>query len=317
MVEIIYIFNISLIIFYSVTMSFSLTNFLTSNDKKLKQLYFVMSIYFLFFILDNLVISMTEIFLPFSEKFNQTFMGVPFFKTIIFMINNWGQLWMINHLQNKKINSTGWTVLSLVLIWMIVAQILPHNAIQVYLYYLPNQLFLIYNAYISNEIVNKKHISKIASKYLHLLAIIFLIFGILIIIEDTLVIFYIDQYSVLETKIQNRNFCEDLYSIAMCILALNFFVKDIHILETETSNHQKEIKNFSQRKESFFNYFELTEREKEVCELMLNNQSNQRIADQLFLSIGTVKTHTHNIFLKTNTTGRNDLEYLFNHFEEK
>ncbi len=110
---------------------------------------------------------------------------------------------------------------------MIVAQILLHNATQVYLYYLPNQLFLLYNAYLSNKIKDSKQIFELASIYLRYLSYIFLIFGVLIIIEDTLVIFYIDQYSFLKTKIQNRNFCEDIYSIAMCSLALKFFIEDI------------------------------------------------------------------------------------------
>ncbi|WP_028125867.1 helix-turn-helix transcriptional regulator [Eremococcus coleocola] len=78
-----------------------------------------------------------------------------------------------------------------------------------------------------------------------------------------------------------------------------------------------EIKDLIDKKEIFFNYFELTDREKDICELMLDNLNIQDISDQLFLSIGTIKTHTHNIYLKTNTSGRNDLEYLFKNFEKE
>jgi len=42
----------------------------------------------------------------------------------------------------------------------------------------------------------------------------------------------------------------------------------------------------------------LSRRELEVLELMANGFSNQEIADQLFVSIHTVKTHTTNIYEK-------------------
>ena len=43
---------------------------------------------------------------------------------------------------------------------------------------------------------------------------------------------------------------------------------------------------------------EISKREHEVLELMANGLSNQEIADKLFVSLNTIKTHSSNLFLK-------------------
>lgn len=53
-------------------------------------------------------------------------------------------------------------------------------------------------------------------------------------------------------------------------------------------------------------YAELTEREREVLELVASGLSNQEIADQLVIGLGTVKNHIHNIFEKLNVSNRQD-----------
>jgi ATP/maltotriose-dependent transcriptional regulator MalT len=42
----------------------------------------------------------------------------------------------------------------------------------------------------------------------------------------------------------------------------------------------------------------ISKREHEVLELMANGFSNQEIADKLFVSVNTIKTHSANLFLK-------------------
>jgi ATP/maltotriose-dependent transcriptional regulator MalT len=50
----------------------------------------------------------------------------------------------------------------------------------------------------------------------------------------------------------------------------------------------------------------LSRREAEVLELLALGRSNQEIADSLFLSVGTVKTHLHNISEKLGTANRTE-----------
>ncbi|UCG26485.1 MAG: response regulator transcription factor [Chloroflexota bacterium] len=48
----------------------------------------------------------------------------------------------------------------------------------------------------------------------------------------------------------------------------------------------------------------LSDRELEVLDLIAGGFSNQEIADRLFITVGTVKTHAHNIYGKLDANGR-------------
>lgn len=48
----------------------------------------------------------------------------------------------------------------------------------------------------------------------------------------------------------------------------------------------------------------LSQRELEVLELMTQGFTNQQIADKLFLSIHTIKTHSSNLFVKLDVKNR-------------
>ena len=49
---------------------------------------------------------------------------------------------------------------------------------------------------------------------------------------------------------------------------------------------------------------DLTSREREILGLLYDGCTNQEIAERLFISEGTVKTHAHNIFRKTGCANR-------------
>ena len=52
------------------------------------------------------------------------------------------------------------------------------------------------------------------------------------------------------------------------------------------------------------NQFGISKRELEVLELMATGLSNQEIADKLFVSLNTVKTHAANLFVKLDVSRR-------------
>jgi two-component system nitrate/nitrite response regulator NarL len=53
-------------------------------------------------------------------------------------------------------------------------------------------------------------------------------------------------------------------------------------------------------------YSDLTPRELEILELIANGYSNQKIAKRLFIEVGTVKNHVHNILNKLDVSTRED-----------
>ena len=65
--------------------------------------------------------------------------------------------------------------------------------------------------------------------------------------------------------------------------------------------------NQSQNYEQLLKPYNLTQRELEIIPLVLNGNSNQLIADELHISLSTVKRHVHNIFQKVDVTNRFEL----------
>jgi len=72
-----------------------------------------------------------------------------------------------------------------------------------------------------------------------------------------------------------------------------------------SKNHSDNTLNFNNLKV----LYNLTNRECEIISLLLQGHSNQRIADELYLSNHTVKTHMQNIFKKMNCLSRMEVVY--------
>jgi DNA-binding CsgD family transcriptional regulator len=62
--------------------------------------------------------------------------------------------------------------------------------------------------------------------------------------------------------------------------------------------------------EKFCKKFEVSPRETDIVREISNGLSNKEIADKLFISLQTVKDHTHRIYIKTNVKSRVQLIYM-------
>jgi DNA-binding CsgD family transcriptional regulator len=62
--------------------------------------------------------------------------------------------------------------------------------------------------------------------------------------------------------------------------------------------------------EEFCRKFEVSPRETDIVREICNGLSNKEISDKLFISLQTVKDHTHRIYMKTNVKSRVQLIYL-------
>ena len=77
------------------------------------------------------------------------------------------------------------------------------------------------------------------------------------------------------------------------------------LLTVFTSESEKDI-SF----EDFCKRFEVSPRETDIVREICNGLSNKEISDKLFISLQTVKDHTHRIYIKTNVKSRVQLIYL-------
>ncbi len=69
---------------------------------------------------------------------------------------------------------------------------------------------------------------------------------------------------------------------------------------------QKKNKTISKAKE------QLTKQEQNILNLLLEDKSNKEIAEAVFVSVSTVKTHLNNIYKKLNAQSRDEIKSLFN-----
>lgn len=63
--------------------------------------------------------------------------------------------------------------------------------------------------------------------------------------------------------------------------------------------------------------YKITKRETEVIELICQGKTNKEIADQLFISVETVKDHNYKIFQKAGVKNRTQLVNLINNFKKE
>ncbi|MFP4021221.1 MAG: response regulator transcription factor [Halanaerobium sp.] len=104
----------------------------------------------------------------------------------------------------------------------------------------------------------------------------------------------------------------------------NFTTADLvylKILAKHSSNHLKKlfkIENLKKKSpindkniiENRANIFELSCREKDVLKLILEGKKNEEIAEELFISVNTVKKHLSHIYQKTEVHNRTELASL-------
>ena len=68
----------------------------------------------------------------------------------------------------------------------------------------------------------------------------------------------------------------------------------------------------AKKKALIYEKYRITKREREIVEQICQGKTNQQIADTLFISLQTVKDHTHRIYTKIGINGRMKLVQLVN-----
>lgn len=107
-----------------------------------------------------------------------------------------------------------------------------------------------------------------------------------------LVLFQVSKYSIISGGIKTELVITSIAVVAFFIgIVIN--KKAIKTKETTTEIKHQKIKEL-----------EITSREYEVLELIAKGFSNKEIADTLFLSESTIKTHVSNLLTKLNAKRR-------------
>ncbi|MFC4722295.1 LuxR C-terminal-related transcriptional regulator [Geojedonia litorea] len=107
-----------------------------------------------------------------------------------------------------------------------------------------------------------------------------------------------DQYSIQS----NSSFTNRSWSIVWLICTISILLNIILLFKLlkKKQNSQLELTSL------------LTKQEQNILDLLLQDKSNKDIAEALFVSLSTVKTHVNNIYKKLNVQSRTETKELFN-----
>ena len=184
----------------------------------------------------------------------------------------------------------------------------------VYLYYFFSQFIIICACFWALVHLTNSGNGK-ANILLKRVLMYFLLMSVLVLIEDTYVIFFVDVYTNTGLSIFNRNFSENLLFIGFAvgfIVYTGHYLDELFVLANDTSGKSEEgtIQQVD-RVRQFANTFNLTDRELEILRSVLEGKSHQEISDSLEIALGTVKTHTHNIYAKAGVCNRSQIVGIY------
>ena len=118
-----------------------------------------------------------------------------------------------------------------------------------------------------------------------------LVFALLII--ALLLLFQISKYALISGNLTTE--------IIVAIIAIIFFFVGIYINKKSLHKHINSSNEINHKKIS---ELEITKREYEVLQEIYSRLSNKEIADKLFLSESTIKTHVSNLLVKLDAKRR-------------
>lgn len=119
-----------------------------------------------------------------------------------------------------------------------------------------------------------------------------------------------------------------LYPILYCVFSISFtnhlikYALDHSRNETDSSLVEIKTVNLPERttesllSEELCRQYHITPREQEILPLLIQGSRNNQIAETLFVSLSTIKTHLRNIYAKFNVNNRYELVALLKHGDE-
>lgn len=321
-----FLYNIILIMIFGAVCTLAFANY----KKNKSPLYPVVGLLFLIYICDNTIIYMTEFIIWFSHQYDTQFMTVPAFKTISILSQSACILYICNGVLKRKTTFFQYLVFLTQAIFLMFIPMMRDSALKVWLYYLPCQLYQFWLGFYGLNILKRKKNKDESSSTRVLIKLLrfTVVFAVLILIEDTIVIFNVDIYSQLIVRIHNRNICEDILTLIYSYYGIRTLFSQLittpqpvdQMLNQEPvillqPQHRGNLYDTDKEMiDHFSDRYDLTTREQEIFSYLVKDMSNQEICEKLCISIGTVKAHIHNIFGKLNVVKRSQVLRIYKEF---
>lgn len=269
-------------------------------------------IMFAAYLLDNTIVFCTEIIPEFAAVYDRLFLQTPSIKTIYFVTLIGSLLYALHCvIPAFTMKQLGLLICVYAALLICVPMISQHDWM-VFIYYFITQLLVIG---ISGWglVALRRTESSFDRGMVKRIFLYFLCMSILVLAEDSFVIFFLDRYSGPRVKINNRNFSENLLYLGLSWPIFRFTLQQLKQYLPQAAGEAAAEKEPETQNTEKLNYYRfcaahnLTEREQEILIHVLQAKSQQEISDTLFIALGTVKTHIHNIYQKTDSANRNQV----------
>ena len=262
------------------------------------------------YLLDNTIVFCTEIIPAFAGVYDKMFLETPSVKTIYFIVLVSCLLYALHcTIPAFSVKQMGLLVFAYSAVLICVPMISQHDWM-VFGYYFITQ-FLVISISVWGLIVLRTTESSFDRGVVRRVLLYFLCMSILVLAEDSFVIFFLDRFDGPRMKINNRNFSENLLYLGLAWPIFRHTAAQLKKLSAPAEEPMEEKPPEPDREQRDFDSFaaayNLTEREQEILTRMLQSKSHQEIGDELIIALGTVKTHIHNIYQKTDSANRSQM----------
>lgn len=297
------------------TLAACCTYFLYHHQKR--PILIALCIVFCAYLLDNTIVFCTEIIPEFAAVYDKVFLETPSVKTIYFITLISSLMYALHcALPAFSLKQMGLLVI-LYATLLICVPMISLNDWMVFLYYFSTQLLVIGISGWGLVAIRKTE-SSFDRGLLKRIFLYFLCMSILVLAEDSFVIFFVDRYSGPWVKINNRNISENILYLGLTLPIFHHTI--VQLKQTVLSPAEPAPPEATEPEpavsdtRAFAAAYNLSEREQEILTHLLQTKSQQEISEELTIALGTVKTHTHNIYHKTDCANRNQIIAKYQQF---
>lgn len=280
------------------------TIFLLIYFKTRKKLFAWCSFLFLLLFIDTFMMHMADILPGFSTFYNSRIDSEPLARSLLVMGYLITYRMILLHGLNLPLKKEGWICIALLLVLIPATWLFPMTPFYGFLY---NTITWAYTFFILGQGIRACghcHLEEKTKQQIRFFLIVILALEVMAYAEVLLWIdtgtFYLD--TALPGLGQRRIFTDLLGDLEnfLGIWYGIYFLKQAFVEKATPSISEQSILKYADS-------VRLTQRETEILLLVLEQKRNQEIAELLHISLGTVKTHIHNIFAKASAENRGQL----------
>ena len=310
------LFTILYNIFLTIVLSLAACCVYFLHCRHKRPLFIALCIIFVVYLADNTIVFCTEIVPEFAGVYNRMFLETPSVKTVYFVTLLGSLLYALHCVIPAFTLKHMGLLIGIYAALLVCAPMISRDRWMVFVYYFITQLLVI-GISLWGLVSLRSVDGSFDRGMLKRIFLYFLCMSILILAEDSLVIFFLDKLSGPWPKINNRNFFENLMYLGLALPVFRYTFSQLQQQDSvpdlpapqpiPKADRQDNLSDFCQA-------YKLTEREQEILSLLFQSKSQQEISDELLIAPGTVKTHTHNIYQKTGCANRNQVMAKYQDF---